>query len=119
MNIDAYRRQLVELERDLVGRLVEEVETARDARDDQADFGDLALVDELKEEFFALAETDSAMLALVRAALRRIEGGTYGKCLVDDQPIEAKRLESVPWTPYCLKHQSEIEARARLRTPSL
>jgi hypothetical protein len=25
----------------------------------------------------------------------------------------------VPWTPYCLKHQLELEERARIRTPSL
>jgi len=25
----------------------------------------------------------------------------------------------VPWTPYCLKHQAELEDRERLRTPSL
>jgi hypothetical protein len=25
----------------------------------------------------------------------------------------------VPWTPYCLKHQRELEERAQIRTPSL
>jgi RNA polymerase-binding transcription factor DksA len=29
------------------------------------------------------------------------------------------RLDAVPWTPHCLKHQQEIEEQARLRTPSL
>ena len=36
----------------------------------------------------------------------------------DGEPIDEKRLDSVPWTPYCLKHQSELEQRARIRTPS-
>ena len=119
MNIDHYRRRLLELERELVERLGAEAETARDARDDQPDVSDLAHVDELKEEYFALAETDSAILAQVRAALRRIEDGTYGRCIVDGEPIDQKRLEAVPWTPYCLKHQSELEERAGTRTPSL
>ena len=119
MNIDHYRRRLFELERELVERLGAEAETARDARDDQPDAGDLAHVDELKEEYFTLAETDSAILAAVRAALRRIEDGTYGLCVVDGEPIDEKRLEAVPWTPYCLKHQSELEERAGTRTPSL
>jgi DnaK suppressor protein len=119
VNIDDYRRRLLALERELVERLGEELETARDARDDQPDAGDLANVDELKEEYFALADTDSAILAQVRAALRRIADGTYGKCVVDGGPIDAKRLESVPWTPYCLKHQLELEERAPQRTPSL
>jgi DnaK suppressor protein len=119
VNIDHYKRRLLELERELAERLGAETETARDARDDQPDVGDLAHVDELKEEYFALAETDSAILAQVRAALRRIEDGTYGLCVVDGEPIDEKRLEAVPWTPYCLKHQSELEQRARIRTPSL
>ena len=119
VNIDHYRRRLLELERELVERLGAEAETARDARDDQPDVSDLAHVDELKEEYFALAETDSAILAQVRAALRRIEEGTYGRCVVDGEPIDEKRLEAVPWTPYCLKHQSELEGRVNTRTPSL
>jgi DnaK suppressor protein len=55
----------------------------------------------------------------VRVALRRIEAGTYGRCIVDGEPIDEKRLEALPWTPYCLKHQTELEERAGTRTPSL
>jgi RNA polymerase-binding transcription factor DksA len=119
VNIDYYKRQLLELEQKLVERLGEEVETAGNASDDQPAASDLAHVDELKEDYFALAETDAAILAAVRAALRRIEDGTYGRCVVDGEPIEEKRLKAVPWTPYCLKHQSELEERAGTRTPSL
>jgi DnaK suppressor protein len=93
----------LELEHELVERLGGEVETARGASDDQVDVGDLAHVDELKEEYFTRADTDSAILAQVRAALERIDNGTYGKCVVDGGTIDAKRLESVPWMPYCLK----------------
>jgi hypothetical protein len=25
----------------------------------------------------------------------------------------------VPWAPYCLKHQRELEKRSQIRTPSL
>jgi len=119
VNIDHYRRLLLALEQRLVQRVGAEVATARDASDDQPDVSDLAHVDELKEQYFDLAETDSAILAQVRAALERIDDGTYGKCTVDGGPIEEKRLESVPWTPYCLKHQLELEERAQTRTPSL
>ena len=118
MNLADYRRRLLALERELVERLGEEVETARHPAEEQPNASDLARVDELKEEYFTLAETDSAILAQVRAALRRIDEGTYGRCVVDGEPIDEKRLEAVPWTPYCLKHQSALEQRARIRTPS-
>lgn len=119
VNIEHYRRQLLEREQELTERLGREVETARDARDDQADVGDIAHVDELKDEYFALAETDSAILAQVRDALKRIDDGTFGLCVVDGGPIEERRLETVPWTPYCLKHQQELEQRLQLRTPAM
>jgi DnaK suppressor protein len=118
LDVDRFRRRLQELERDLVTRVGRDAETARDTSDDQADTTDQATVDELKDEYFALAQTDAAVLAQVRDALKRIDDGTYGRCVVDGGPIEPKRLESVPWTPYCLKHQQEIEQRAGLRTPS-
>jgi DnaK suppressor protein len=119
VNIEHYRRRLLERERELVERLGRETDTARDVHDDQADVGDLAQVDELKEEYFALADTDSATLKLVRAALERIDDGTFGLCVVDGRPIEEKRLEAVPWTPYCLKHEQELEDQQRVRTPTM
>ena len=119
MNTEHYKRRLQELEQELLERLGRNVETARDASDDQADAGDLAHVDELKDEYFTLAQTDSEILAQVRAALARIEAGTFGRCIVDGGEIEPQRLEAVPWTPFCLKHQQQIEERLGLRTPSL
>jgi DnaK suppressor protein len=119
VNIEEYRRRLLAREQELVERLGREIGTARAVREDQADIGDVSVADELKEEYFAIAETDSAILAQVRAALKRIDDGTFGRCVVDGGAIEERRLEAVPWTPYCLKHQQELEERARLRTPSL
>jgi DnaK suppressor protein len=54
----------------------------------------------------------------VREALQRIEDGTFGRCVVDGEPIESKRLEAIPWAPCCVKHPSLLEA-ASPRTPSL
>jgi DnaK suppressor protein len=38
----------------------------------------------------------------VKAALRRIEDGTYGVCVACKQPIAEKRLEAMPETPLCV-----------------
>lgn len=119
METEHYKRRLVQLEQELVERLGREVESARETREDQADVGDLAHVDELKGQYFTIAQTDSTTLAQVRDALARIEDGTFGRCTVDGGPIEEKRLEAVPWTPYCIKHQEEREQAEYLRTPSL
>ena len=119
LNIEHYRRRLLALERELLKRLGRDVEAARDASDDQAAAGDLAVVDELKESYFTVAETDAAILAQVGAAIERIDAGTFGRCVVDGREIDPHRLQAVPWTPYCRKHQEQLERRLRLRTPTL
>jgi DnaK suppressor protein len=55
----------------------------------------------------------------VRDALKRIDEGTFGTCVVDGKPIEDARLQAVPWTPYCLKHQQLREETGSARTPTL
>ena len=107
------------LEEELRTRIEHEVEAARQAKDEQPDAGDQSVADEMREESFLLADNDTALLAQVRAALKRIEDGTFGKCVVDGGPIEEKRLEAVPWTPYCVKHQEQLEQTAPVRTPKL
>lgn len=42
-------------------------------------------------------------LARVEAALKRIEAGTYGKCVFGDE-IEEERLRVLPEADACLKH---------------
>lgn len=51
----------------------------------------------------------SATLHAVEEALREIEQGTFGRCAACDQPIPAKRLEVVPWSPYCVSCQEYAE----------
>jgi DnaK suppressor protein len=111
-----YKQRLVALEHQLLGRIEREVETARETRDEQPELGDQSHVEELKAEYFSEAENDSAILQQVRDALQRIEEGTFGTCVVDGRPIDEKRLEAVPWTPYCLEHQQELEGSTRSST---
>lgn len=48
------------------------------------------------EERSAMVTTLGARLADVKAALVKIEDGTFGKCEVSGDPIEADRLEANP-----------------------
>src|SRR5882672_11241626 len=120
MNVQEYKQRLLELETRLSTRTVREREQAREqVIDTAADTGDTSVVDEGESEDFTEAELDATVLQQVRDALKRIDDGTFGRCVVDGEPIEPKRLEAVPWTPYCLKHQKLVEAASRPRTPTL
>jgi DnaK suppressor protein len=117
VDVERFRQRLLTMQDELVRKIGRDVEDSREPFEDQPDPADQSTVDELRDEFLELAQTDTEVLAQVRAALDRIDSGTFGRCVVDDQPIEPKRLEAVPWAPYCAKHQQQAEDRAGMRTP--
>jgi DnaK suppressor protein len=120
MNIESYKARLLELEKEISGRAQRQMGLGREQFiDSPADMGDASVADETASEAFTEAEQDSTVLTQVRDALTRIADGTFGKCIVDGRPIEAKRLEAVPWTPYCLKHQKLQEPASASNTPTL
>ena len=108
IDVERFRQRLLQLEQETKRKISRDVESARESAD-QPDALDQAVFDEVRDEHQVLAQ--------IRAALERIENGTYGHCVVDDVPIEPARLEAVPWAPFCARHQREAEARAGLRTP--
>jgi DnaK suppressor protein len=118
MDIQHYKQRLLDLEKSLSTRIERTVAEGRGEVIDSAhDVGDASVADELASEEFTEVELDSAVLTQVREALDRIKDGTFGSCLVDGGPIEEKRLDAMPWTPYCLKHEQQLEAAAPPRTP--
>lgn len=50
-------------------------------------------------------DRESNLLRLVKLALHRMEDGTYGTCMHCEEDINPKRLQAVPWAPYCIQCQ--------------
>jgi DnaK suppressor protein len=120
VNTEKFRQQLKEKEGSLLGQLTRAGTRARESGNDAArDVGDESILDEQKDEQFRSSNADWTTLSQVREALQRIEDGTFGACLADGEPIEEKRLDAIPWTPYCLQHQKEIEDVTASRKPTL
>ena len=120
MDTQHYKKRLLDLEKTLSARTDRALAGGRDQFLDSAhDTGDSSVAAIAADDEFTEAEIDSTILKQVQEALGRIADGTFGKCLVDGGPIEAKRLEAVPWAPYCLKHQGLIEAAGQPRTWTL
>jgi len=121
MNVQDYKKRLLELEMRLSTRAAQDrVRGREEGIDDVGDSADASVADVAKSDSFTSAELDATVLQQVRDALKRIDDGTFGQCVVDGGPIEPKRLEAVPWTPYCVKHQQLLEAASRpLTMPTL
>jgi DnaK suppressor protein len=54
-------------------------------------------------------DRESNLLRNVRAALRRIEEGTFGVCTHCEEEISPKRVNAVPWTPFCIACQEQAD----------
>jgi DnaK suppressor protein len=50
----------------------------------------------------ALRDKNEQHLAAVEAALRRLDEGTYGRCVRCGEPIASERLEALPWASHCI-----------------
>lgn len=72
------------------------------------------LLDEIQsasERAFAASNLDREcnQLRNARAALRRIQDGSFGTCQECDEDIHPKRLAAVPWALLCLRCQEEAD----------
>jgi len=53
---------------------------------------------------------NASLMRDLRAALNRVEDGTYGLCIDCEEPIAARRLAAVPWAARCLSCQENAES---------
>ena len=61
---------------------------------------------------FAVCNLDreSNQLREARAALDRIQEGSFGTCLECDEDIHPKRLAAVPWAALCIQCQEAVDS---------
>lgn len=58
-----------------------------------------------------LAAADRKLIKEIDDALGRIANGTYGVCEVTGKPINAERLEELPWARYSIEAARDLERR--------
>ncbi len=99
------RTHLVELKQELEGRLarIAEEREERNAPDNDQ-WSDQASLHGRDDEQFAVQLAASNELIQVNDALSRLDTGHYGFCTVCGEPIEAERLEVLPYAVRCKTH---------------
>jgi DnaK suppressor protein len=80
-----------------------------DVTDSAQDIADRASSSYQKEFLFHQSNNDRQLLLMVDTALERIREGSYGECISCGNEINAKRLQAVPWTRYCISCQEKQE----------
>jgi DnaK suppressor protein len=113
MNISESEKRLREKERELMADMARTEAEARDSRvAEVGDFANGSISSETKESLLQQTTFDWNLFTQVRDALQRIGNGAYGKCVDCGRQIEAARLESLPWTPYCLVDEERHDRQA-------
>ena len=108
--LDSFKKRLEERQQSLRKTVSRTEEDGRIADQDPAqDIADRAASSYTKEFLFSQSNNDRQLLQMVETALQRIREGSFGECVSCGNEINAKRLEAVPWTRYCIECQEKLE----------
>ena len=115
-----YYERLLEL-RDQLTRQMDGL--ARESAQEMAGYS-LHMADSGTDNFdrdFALSllSSDQDAVYEIEEALDRIRNGTYGICEATGKPIEAGRLEAIPWTRFSAAAEKELEKQGVVRRARL
>ena len=78
------------------------------------DLADKAASAYSKELNFSLSDAERNLLMLIEEAFNRMKDGSYGTCTNCGNVIGEKRLQAVPWTPFCIDCQ-ELQEKGLLQ----
>lgn len=105
-----FKKKLLARREELVRTIARTEQEGRSADDDPTvDLADKAANSYTKEFLFGQTDNDRGTLQLVEEALRRVDEGTFGRCLMCQEDMHQKRLEAVPWAPLCRTCQEKME----------
>jgi len=110
---EEFRKLLLERKNSIIRKLSQFYHESKEIETDTAlDVADKAETSYTKEFLLGLTDSEREQLQLIDQALERLEKGEYGLCQVCHQEIGKKRLQIIPWTPYCINCQEKIERGA-------
>ena len=108
--LEQFKKKLEARQQDLRRIMSRNVLDGRAADEEAAqDIADKAASSYTKEFLFHQSNNDRQLLQLVEEALGRIREGTFGECINCGNEVNAKRLDAVPWTRYCIACQEKVE----------
>ena len=107
---EKYEKKLLKKKEEIVEKLSETYTESMEVETGIAqDLADKAESSYTKEFLLSLSDTERNQLFMIDEALKRIQKCDYGICQMCGQKISKKRLDVVPWTPYCISCQEKAE----------
>lgn len=110
----ALREKLEKKRQDMLAMYERDLRSGQEASDENTDdIVDRANNAYSRELMFALSDSERKLLFQVEGALKRMDEGSYGRCVHCAQQISAPRLEAVPWARHCIDCQ-ELQEKGLL-----
>lgn len=107
---DEFRAKLRARKESITRKLTDTISESKEMESNVAqDLVDKAETSYTKEFLLSLSDGDREQLLLIDEALKRLDHGDFGVCQVCGKDIGMKRLEAIPWTPYCIDDQEKAE----------
>lgn len=104
INVQEMEIRLLERRRDLEDALNRDDTVSDPVELDQTRQGRLSRMDAMQLQAMQKATKERMRneIKRINSALQRIKDGSYGYCIITDEPIETKRLLADPAVPTCL-----------------
>jgi DnaK suppressor protein len=107
---DEFRKMLATKKESIIRKLSATITESKEMESNVAqDVVDKAETSYTKEFLLSLSDAEREQLLLIDEALKRLEHKEFGVCQLCGQDVGAKRLEAIPWTPYCIDCQEKAE----------
>lgn len=111
---EEFRKTLLQKKETIVRKLSELTNESKEMETNVAqDVIDKAETSYTKEFLLSLSDADREQLLFIDDALKRLKRDEFGVCQLCHQEIGRKRLEAVPWTPYCIDCQEKAEEESK------
>ncbi len=108
--LESFRKKLADRRNELVETLSEFRNESKEVETDIAqDIADKAESSYTKEFLLSLSDAERGQLFQIDAALKRIDKGEFGHCQMCQKEIGKKRMNALPWTPFCIECQEKAE----------
>jgi len=107
---EQYKKILLEKKKDIINKLREFYSESKEIETGIAqDVVDKAESSYTKEFLLSLSDTERNQLRMIDDALKRIYKNNFGICQRCNRNINKKRLDVIPWAPYCISCQEREE----------
>jgi len=107
---ERYKKMLIKKKEEIINKISDVYNQSKEVESGIAqDLADKAESSYTKEFLLSLSDAERKQLLLIDEALKRIEKSDYNICQMCNKEISKKRLDAVPWTPYCRECQEKEE----------